>query len=130
MSKRRNVGAMALAVAWHFAAGCGGEGAGPAVEPQDGGSIDGGTDVVADDAPDAVDAAPPACSPFITNVVRVDYGAGAGFGQTSFPTVVEGPPKGGGCCQGSLNVLSLGNDHRRWSRSRLHRLRERFRHWR
>jgi len=99
---------MALAVACHFAAGCGGEGAGPAIEPEDGGSIDGGAGVVADDAPDAVDAAPPACSPFITNVVRVDYGAGAGFGQTSFPTVVEGPPKGGGCCQGSLNVLSLG----------------------
>jgi hypothetical protein len=64
----------------------------------DGGAADG-----------AFDSASAACSPYVTNVVGVDYGPGAGFGQTSFPTVVKGPPKGGGCCQGSLHVLSLGS---------------------
>ena len=58
--------------------------------------------------PEAMPDAGASCSPFITDVVRVDYGPGAGFGQNAFPRVVEGPPKGGGCCQGSLNVLSLG----------------------
>jgi hypothetical protein len=58
---------------------------------------------------DAWEEMPTLCSPFITNVIHVDYGAGAGFGQGSFPAVVEGPPKGGGCCKGSLNVLSLGD---------------------
>src|SRR5260221_11146146 len=50
-----------------------------------------------------------ACSPYITNVIRIDYGLGAGFGQTAFPRVVEGPPSGAGCCKGSLNGLSLGD---------------------
>jgi hypothetical protein len=60
-------------------------------------------------APDTTnDSAPAPCSPFVTNVVRVDYGPGAGFGQNAFPGVVEGPPKGGGSALGSLNVLSLG----------------------
>jgi hypothetical protein len=58
-------------------------------------------------APDAgIDAA--TCSPYVTNVISVSYGPGAGFGQSAFPQVVMGPPSGGGCCKGSLNVLSLG----------------------
>jgi hypothetical protein len=64
--------------------------------------------------PDAFDAATdaaadaPACSPFVINVTSVAYGPGAGFGQNAFPSIVEGPPSGAGCCQGSLGVLSLG----------------------
>jgi hypothetical protein len=51
---------------------------------------------------------PLSCSPYITNVTRADYGPGAGFGQNAVPRVVQGPPSGGGCCKGSLSVLSLG----------------------
>jgi hypothetical protein len=40
--------------------------------------------------------------------VDVTYGPGAGFGQGA-PEVVFGPPRGAGCCAGSLDVLSLGN---------------------
>jgi hypothetical protein len=94
MSKRLNVALAALFIASHLAVGCGG--------------ANGGAGGPADDALGR-DAAPPACSPFITNVVAVDYGSGAGFGQSAFPVVVEGPPQGGGCCRGSLNVLTLGN---------------------
>ena len=50
-----------------------------------------------------------ACSPFVTNVINVTYGAGAGFGQSAFPAVVKGPPRGGGTIGGSLHVLTLGN---------------------
>lgn len=48
------------------------------------------------------------CSPFVGSVVDVTYGPGAGFGQDDFPTIVMGPPEGGGDLQGSLDVLSLG----------------------
>lgn len=46
---------------------------------------------------------------FATGVVSACFGAGQGFGQDRFPDVVLGPPKGAGCCGGSLDVLSLGN---------------------
>src|SRR3954463_599866 len=108
MSKRRNVAAMALVVACRLVTGCGAANGGAPVETEDAASVDGRVGSSVGDAPDG-DAGPPACSPFIHRVARVDYGPGAGFGQSSFPTVVEGPPRGGGCCQGSLNVLSLGN---------------------
>jgi hypothetical protein len=45
---------------------------------------------------------------FVTNVVSVTYGDCAGFGLTSMPAVVEGPPAGGGALAGSLDVVSLG----------------------
>lgn len=49
------------------------------------------------------------CSPgFATQVVSVEYGAQAGFGQSSMPAVVLGPPKGAGREAGSLDVVSLG----------------------
>lgn len=41
-------------------------------------------------------------------VISVDYGTNAGYGQSIFPSVVLGVPKGGGGNQGSLDVLSLG----------------------
>lgn len=45
---------------------------------------------------------------FVTKVVSVTYGDCAGFGLTSMPAVVEGPPAGGGAQSGSLDVVSLG----------------------
>ncbi len=45
---------------------------------------------------------------FVTNVVSTSYGSCAGYGQMSMPQVVEGPPVGGGNCQGSTHVVSLG----------------------
>lgn len=46
---------------------------------------------------------------FITSVVSVTYGDCAGFGLTSMPDVVYGPPVGAGAAAGSLDVVSLGN---------------------
>ncbi|WP_437997013.1 hypothetical protein WMF26_39805 [Sorangium sp. So ce185] len=46
---------------------------------------------------------------FATRVVSACFGPGQGFGQDRYPDVVLGPPKGAGCCGGSLDVLSLGD---------------------
>lgn len=72
------------------------------------------------DASDAVDddtpiPDPPAgvdgdfCQGFAQAVEEVDYGDGAGFGQSLMPDVVMGPPRGNGAGAGGLHVLSLGN---------------------
>jgi len=45
---------------------------------------------------------------FVTKVVSVTYGDCAGFGLTSMPAVVLGPPAGAGALAGSLDVVSLG----------------------
>jgi hypothetical protein len=45
---------------------------------------------------------------FATAVVDHAFGSGQDFGQAEFPEPVLGPPSGGGCCQGSLEVTSLG----------------------
>jgi hypothetical protein len=45
---------------------------------------------------------------FITKVVRFTRGACAGFGSTSMPEIVLGPPDGAGTMRGSLDVVSLG----------------------
>jgi hypothetical protein len=45
---------------------------------------------------------------FATKVVSFTPGDCAGFGLTSMPTVVLGPPVGGGETTGSLDVVSLG----------------------
>jgi hypothetical protein len=110
MSTGRKRVVVAIGFASSFG-GCGSGAAPVAVETPDAASEagdDAGTDAGAADA-GAAESGLVACSPFVTNVVRVDYGSGAGFGQSSFPSVVEGPPRGGGCCRGSLNVLSLGD---------------------
>jgi len=56
---------------------------------------------------------PPACgepgSQFVSQVVEVSFGPGQSFGRAGLPEVVYGPPHGGGCCMGSLDVVSLGN---------------------
>lgn len=47
-------------------------------------------------------------SPFVIRAVSHEFGAGQTFGQSDFPSNVLGPPRGGGCCGGSLDVVSLG----------------------
>ena len=46
---------------------------------------------------------------YITKVVSYTPGDGGGFGKDKLPAVVFGPPQGGGCCAGSVDVVSLGN---------------------
>lgn len=49
------------------------------------------------------------CDGFAVEVIDVEYGPGAGFGQEAMPEIVLGPPQGAGATQGSLDVVSLGN---------------------
>lgn len=46
---------------------------------------------------------------FVTGVVSHAFGLGQDVGQTSFPALILGPPRGGGCCQGSVDTVSIGN---------------------
>lgn len=46
---------------------------------------------------------------FITEAVAHSFGPGQDFGQDQFPQIIFGPPKGAGCCAGSLDVVSLGD---------------------
>lgn len=48
-------------------------------------------------------------SRFVTGVVEFEFGPGQDHGQDTFPAPVLGPPSGGGCCKGSLEVTSLGD---------------------
>ena len=73
-----------------------------------------GTDAASDAGPDATfyllpDGGHIAADRFVTSVVAFNPGPCSGFGQSSMPGIVEGPPVGGGCCQGSTDVVSLGN---------------------
>jgi hypothetical protein len=45
---------------------------------------------------------------FVTSVIDHEFGDGQDFGQEEFPAPILGAPLGGGCCQGSLDVTSLG----------------------
>lgn len=47
--------------------------------------------------------------PFVQRVRAVSYGPGQDWGRDAMPEIVLGPPRGGGCCQGSTDVVSLGN---------------------
>ncbi|WP_437330560.1 hypothetical protein [Sorangium sp. So ce381] len=42
-------------------------------------------------------------------MISYRFGPGQTFGQDKFPDIAFGPPKGGGCCGGSADVVSLGN---------------------
>jgi hypothetical protein len=46
---------------------------------------------------------------FVTRVVSFSPTECTGFGEASMPTVVEGPPVGGGSARGSVDVVSLGS---------------------
>ena len=65
------------------------------------------------DATEAYDPGPIVCKPssahFVTHVISHAFGPGQSDGQLDFPRPVLGPPKGGGCCAGGLDVTSLGN---------------------
>ncbi|WP_437315047.1 hypothetical protein [Sorangium sp. So ce385] len=93
--------------------GCGGAGAPPddgAGEPAAagaGGSCLSGGQGGAPGAGEAACGGPGAR--FATRVVSACFGPGQGFGQDRYPDVVLGPPRGAGCCGGSLDVLSLGD---------------------
>jgi hypothetical protein len=47
-------------------------------------------------------------SRFVTKVIDFQPGDCAGFGATSMPDIVYGPPRGAGEMRGSLDVVSLG----------------------
>ncbi len=46
---------------------------------------------------------------YVSRVVSYTKGAKGGFNEEKLPGVVLGPPTGGGCCAGSIDVLSLGD---------------------
>jgi hypothetical protein len=46
---------------------------------------------------------------YASKVVSYTKGAKGGFNEDRLPGVVVGAPTGGGCCAGSLDVLSLGD---------------------
>jgi hypothetical protein len=74
----------------------------------DGGSSEDAGPIPVDGSYTIGDAAVPA-SRFITSVVSFSPTECTGFGQSSMPAVVEGPPVGGGADQGSTDVVSLGS---------------------
>jgi hypothetical protein len=80
-----------------FDAGAGDDDSGGHPQPVDGGYPvgDGGAVVAADR--------------FVTGVVSFSPTACTGFGAAQMPTVVEGPPVGGGTGRGSTDVVSLGS---------------------
>lgn len=89
----------------------GGGGAGGAGQ---GGAGQGGesTDCL-DEVGDLGEGDAPACNAlgahFVTQVLSTCFGPDQGFGQDKLPEIIQGPPRGGGCCSGSLDVVSLGN---------------------
>ncbi|MBM4364453.1 MAG: hypothetical protein FJ104_17375 [Deltaproteobacteria bacterium] len=42
-------------------------------------------------------------------MISTTFGPGQSSGRSQMPDIVLGPPRGGGECQGSLDVVSLGN---------------------
>jgi hypothetical protein len=46
---------------------------------------------------------------FAEEVIEFEGGDGQQFGRDKLPEIVLGPPLGGGCCAGSLDVVALGN---------------------
>ena len=45
---------------------------------------------------------------FVTGAIAHSFGPGQTFNQDIFPQPILVPPKGGGCCAGSTDVVSLG----------------------
>jgi hypothetical protein len=93
------------------------------VEPEAGGSgwpsaRDAGVQSAASDAASAAPAdggleaerdAAGECARFVTDVIDHVFGPGQSTGQDRFPAPILGPPRGAGCCSGSLDVVALGN---------------------
>jgi hypothetical protein len=108
---RSSIGRAAIALA---AAGCGlspsAASSGDAGESGESGStaaIDAGAPSTEAGDPLADGAA--AASRFVTAVVSFDPTDCTGFGASSMPGIVEGPPVGGGTERGSTDVVSLGS---------------------
>jgi hypothetical protein len=77
----------------------------PPDEPDgDGVPVDAGGPAEADAPGDAA-----AASRFVTGVVQFNPTGCTGFGASSLPGIVEGPPVGGGTTHGSTDVVSLGS---------------------
>lgn len=81
---------------------------GPASALHDGAAGPQARDAAQSDASDQDSARATSALPYARTVQSFRAGAGAGFGQQSFPDVVTGPPRGMGTEAGSLDVLSLG----------------------
>jgi hypothetical protein len=106
------VGALGLA-------GCGSSGPEPAMGGNDGGSEafvtffpDSAAEAESGTAPHADagsrESAAPLDDRFITKVISFQEGTCAGFGASSMPEIVQGPPVGAGTDLGSTDVVSLG----------------------
>ncbi len=95
------------------AAGAAGAGAGGGSSGAGGADSGAPPDTGIPDATEAYDPGPIVCSPssarFVTHAISHMFGPGQSQGQLDFPAPIIGPPKGGGCCAGGLDVLSLGN---------------------
>ena len=77
----------------------------------DGGYVsdtDGGTKITNDAGEYPYDGGELAADRFVTTVVNFTPGTCGGFGADGLPSIVEGPPIGGGLSTGSTDVLSLG----------------------
>ena len=94
------------ALCWTLLAACAEAGAPSAMGADSGGGVD-APDAAAWDAVDGDSAG--SAGYFATKVVAFSPGPGAGFGQDAMPSIVLGPPKGGGAASGSLDVVSLGS---------------------
>lgn len=68
-------------------------------------ALEAGADASADVT---IDAAPSKVA-FASKVVSHHTGENGGYNEDKLPGVVLGPPQGGGCCNGSTDVYSLGN---------------------
>jgi hypothetical protein len=55
------------------------------------------------------EAASVECARYATAATEHAFGSGQNVGQADFPGPILGPPRGAGCCDGSLDVVSLGN---------------------
>ena len=74
------------------------------------GGSDAGADAGSDAGVDAgADAGTITPGAYANRIVSFTPGPGAGFGQSSLPGIVLGPPEGAGSGAGSFDVLSLGN---------------------
>ncbi len=72
-------------------------------------TADTGTATSPDDAAADAPPRPRADVRYATKVVSYTKGDKGGFNEEKLPDIVLGPPHGGGCCAGSLDVLSLGD---------------------
>lgn len=98
---RQPISLLALCVAVFALSACNGESAGGAGDDGSAGS----SGASSDDAGECQGSG----SRYVTDVVAHQFGPGQSLGQSRFPDLIFGPPHGAGCCQGSLDTVSLGN---------------------